>query len=137
LSAAEIYGVADRLGSIEKGKIANLIVTDGELFQEKTRVKYVFIDGRKYEPLPEAPPEEGGRPNLPRRWCNEAIRTVLAGELGAGGAAHRDPQRQRSDRDQRPLPGLDPGAGRKDRGGGSQGDHSTGRPGHRRRAASM
>jgi imidazolonepropionase-like amidohydrolase len=61
LSAAEIYGVADRLGSIEKGKIANLIVTDGELFQEKTRVKYVFIDGRKYEPLPEAPPEEGGR----------------------------------------------------------------------------
>lgn len=61
LSAAEIYGVADRLGSIEKGKIANLIVTDGELFQEKTRVKYVFIDGVKYEPLPEAPPEEAGR----------------------------------------------------------------------------
>jgi len=61
LSAAEIYGVADRLGSIEKGKIANLIVTDGELFQEKTRVRYVFIDGRKYEPLPEAPPEEAGR----------------------------------------------------------------------------
>ena len=30
LSAAEIYGVADRLGSIEKGKIANLVVTDGE-----------------------------------------------------------------------------------------------------------
>jgi len=61
LSAAEIYGVADRLGSIEKGKIANLIVTDGELFQEKTRVKYVFIDGLKYEPLPE-PPEETSRP---------------------------------------------------------------------------
>jgi len=59
LSAAEIYGVADRLGSIEKGKIANLIVTDGHLFQEKTRVRYVFIDGSKYEPLPEPPPEEG------------------------------------------------------------------------------
>jgi len=62
LAAAEIYGVADRLGSLEKGKIANLIVTDGELFEEKTRVKYVFIDGRKYEPLPEAPPEEGAGP---------------------------------------------------------------------------
>ncbi len=61
LSAAEIYGVADRLGSIEKGKIANLVVTDGELFQEKTRVKYIFIDGVKYEPLPEAPAEEAGR----------------------------------------------------------------------------
>lgn len=62
LSAAEIYGVDERLGSIEKGKIANLIVADGELFQEKTRVKYVFVDGIKYEPLPEAPPEEGARP---------------------------------------------------------------------------
>jgi len=57
LSAAEIYGVADRLGSIEKDKIANLVVTDGELFQEKTKVKHVFVDGAKYEPLPE-PAEE-------------------------------------------------------------------------------
>lgn len=58
LSAAEIYGVADRLGSIDKGKIANLVVTSGDLFQEKTQVKYVFIDGVKYEPLPETGEEE-------------------------------------------------------------------------------
>jgi imidazolonepropionase-like amidohydrolase len=57
LSAAEIYGVADRLGSLDKGKIANLVVTSGDLFQEKTQVKYVFIDGQKYEPLPETPEE--------------------------------------------------------------------------------
>jgi imidazolonepropionase-like amidohydrolase len=50
LSAAELYGVADRLGSIEKGKIANLVVTSGELFQDKTQVKYVFVDGMKFEP---------------------------------------------------------------------------------------
>ncbi|MBI3684701.1 MAG: amidohydrolase family protein [Acidobacteria bacterium] len=56
LGPAEIFGVADRLGSIEKGKIANLIVTSGELFQEKTEVKYVFVDGVKFEPSPEAPP---------------------------------------------------------------------------------
>ncbi|HWR51336.1 MAG TPA: amidohydrolase family protein [Bryobacteraceae bacterium] len=56
LRPAEIFGVADRLGSIEKGKIANLVVTDGDLFGEKTKVKYVFVDGVKYEPAPE--PEE-------------------------------------------------------------------------------
>jgi imidazolonepropionase-like amidohydrolase len=50
LSAAEIYQVADRMGSIDKGKIANLLVTDGELFQDRTKVKYVFVDGVKYEP---------------------------------------------------------------------------------------
>jgi len=42
LSPAEIYGVADRLGSIEKGKIANLVVTDGGLFEEKTKNKNGF-----------------------------------------------------------------------------------------------
>ena len=53
LSPAEIYGVSDRLGSIEKGKIANLVVTKGDLFKDNTEVKYVFVDGRKFEPAPE------------------------------------------------------------------------------------
>ena len=59
LTPAEIYGVADRLGSIEKGKIANLVVTKGDLFMDKTEVKYVFVDGVKFEPVEEPPP---GRP---------------------------------------------------------------------------
>jgi len=53
---AEIYGVADRLGSIESGKIANLVVTKGELLQEGTQVKYVFVDGQKFEPVEEPAP---------------------------------------------------------------------------------
>jgi imidazolonepropionase-like amidohydrolase len=56
LSAAEIYGVADRVGSIEPGKIANLLVVKGSLFDEKAKIQYVFIDGVKYEPAPETPP---------------------------------------------------------------------------------
>ena len=46
ISAANIAGVADRLGSIEKGKAANLVVTDGNLFDEKTKITRVFVDGR-------------------------------------------------------------------------------------------
>src|SRR6266481_185454 len=42
LSPAEIFGVADRLGSIENGKIANLVVADGDLFEEKTKIKFVL-----------------------------------------------------------------------------------------------
>lgn len=49
LSAAEILGVADRLGSIETGKIANLVLTDGDLFEPATRVRQVIIDGRPFE----------------------------------------------------------------------------------------
>jgi len=59
LNAAEILGVGDRLGSIEPGKIANLAVTDGDPFNEKTKVKMTFVDGRRYEV------REPGRPTAP------------------------------------------------------------------------
>src|ERR1022692_2304375 len=58
LSAAEIYGMADRVGSIEPGKIANLLVVKGNLFDEKAKIQFVFIDGVKYEPVPETPPAD-------------------------------------------------------------------------------
>jgi hypothetical protein len=60
LSVAEIYGVSDRLGSIEKGKIANLVVTKGDLFKDRTEVKYVFVDGVKFEPVEEPLPPGAG-----------------------------------------------------------------------------
>jgi imidazolonepropionase-like amidohydrolase len=46
LNAATIAGAADRVGSIERGKIANLVVTDGDLFDEKSTIKHVFVGGR-------------------------------------------------------------------------------------------
>lgn len=60
INAATIAGVADRLGSIEKGKIANLVVTDGDLFDEKTIIKHVYVDGRPVA-LDEVPPAAAGR----------------------------------------------------------------------------
>ena len=41
LSPAEIFGVADRMGSIEAGKIANLVVADGDLFDEKVKINWM------------------------------------------------------------------------------------------------
>jgi len=61
LAAAEIFDVGGQLGSIEPGKIANLLVTSGDLFQDKTQVKFVLIDGVKFEPAPEVPVEEVAR----------------------------------------------------------------------------
>ena len=60
LSAAEIYGVDNRLGSLGTGKIANLLVTEGDLFAEKPKLKMVFVDGQKHEirATPEEEPEE-------------------------------------------------------------------------------
>jgi imidazolonepropionase-like amidohydrolase len=44
---AEIFGVADKLGSIEVGKTANLVIADGDILEAKTNVKQVFISGWK------------------------------------------------------------------------------------------
>ena len=43
---AQIFGIADRLGSIEVGKMANLVVTDGDILEARTNTKFLFIDGR-------------------------------------------------------------------------------------------
>lgn len=51
---AQIFGVADRLGSVQQGKIANLVVADGDIFNERTKIKDVFVDGRRYQ-IHEAP----------------------------------------------------------------------------------
>ena len=45
LTAAEFLGVADALGSIDKGKIANLLVVRGDLFDAQAEVQYVFVAG--------------------------------------------------------------------------------------------
>jgi imidazolonepropionase-like amidohydrolase len=42
---AEIFGVSDKLGSIEVGKTANLFICDGDPFETKTTIKQVFING--------------------------------------------------------------------------------------------
>ena len=46
LGPAEIFGVADKLGSLDVGKIANIVVTDGDMLEAKTNTRYLFIDGR-------------------------------------------------------------------------------------------
>ena len=68
LSPAEIFGVADRLGSIETGKIANLVVADGDLFEEKTKIKMVFVDGRKFEIREPEKPKEPPKGDITGKW---------------------------------------------------------------------
>ncbi len=52
---AQILGLEKQLGTIEPGKIANLTIMDGDFVESKTKVRYVIIDGIKFDP--EAPKE--------------------------------------------------------------------------------
>ena len=59
LGAAEALGLGDRLGSLEPGKIANVVAWSGEPFARETRARYVFVDGRLYEPETKEADREG------------------------------------------------------------------------------
>ncbi len=49
INPARHAGIADRVGSLEPGKDADIVVTDGCPFEVSTKVKHVFIDGKAVE----------------------------------------------------------------------------------------
>jgi imidazolonepropionase-like amidohydrolase len=61
--AAKIAGAGERLGTLEKGRIANVLVTEGDLFDERMKIKHVFVDGRlvQIDDTPAQPERRGGR----------------------------------------------------------------------------
>jgi len=74
LGAAEMLGVDNRLGSIDTGKIANIVVVKGDLFGKDKFVSHVFADGKYFEQKepPKTPPAVRGNdagtgtsPNVP------------------------------------------------------------------------
>lgn len=46
---AKLLGISNIAGTVEKGKLANLVVTDKPYFAEKSNVRYVFVDGAMYQ----------------------------------------------------------------------------------------
>lgn len=93
VTPAELWHVSDRLGTLEPGKLAHCIVTDGDLFAEKTKIVETWVDGRRYI---------NGRPpacDVRGRWeavvqraggGSETLLIELAGEADKpSGTAHR------------------------------------------------
>ncbi len=48
LTPAEVFGVSDRLGSLQPGKVANVVVWSGDPFEFATRAEHVIVHGREY-----------------------------------------------------------------------------------------
>ena len=65
---AKFLGVSSFLGSLEPGKIANIILTSGEIFDEKTRVERVFVDGIAFEIKKPAKGEKPTKVNIAGKW---------------------------------------------------------------------
>ena len=59
---ARMLGLERQLGSVEPGKIAALTVMSGDFLDEKAKVRYLFIDRRKFDVEREKAEPRPGRP---------------------------------------------------------------------------
>ena len=105
---AEIVGASNQLGSIETGKIANLTVMRGDLFDRNSRVAHLFIDGRPVDLRPATTTTTtGARSNAAGTWAlnidlgkgnmtatltlqqeGDRLRGSIQGDLGSGEIAN-------------------------------------------------
>jgi hypothetical protein len=69
LSPARIFGIDRQLGSLDKGKIANVVITDKPIFDDKARVTRELIDGREVKlGTPPAAEARGGASPVDGTW---------------------------------------------------------------------
>jgi imidazolonepropionase-like amidohydrolase len=103
LSAARIFGVDDRLGSVEAGKIANLTVTEGDLLAQGSSVRMVFVDGQRFDAAAEQTAARSGGPG--RRGGPGAGPGGRGGRPGGAGPAEAQSEEGRSAAELRALIG--------------------------------
>ncbi|RMH20128.1 MAG: hypothetical protein D6696_08880 [Acidobacteria bacterium] len=68
IAPARIFGVDDRLGSVEPGKIANLVLATAEPWAEDVEIKAVFVDGYRYAERTPAEPAEPPAADVSGTW---------------------------------------------------------------------
>ena len=87
---AKLCGLDDRLGSIEAGKLANLTVVDGNYFDEKSKVREVWVLGRVYRV-----PGEKAKPVAPAKEATTETREKKDEPKASRAAELRDLLKQR------------------------------------------
>lgn len=77
ITPAQYLGVDNIMGSLEPGKVANIVLTSEEIFTEKAQVRRVFVDGLSFKI--KKPPKKAKPPtlNLSGRWD-----ATLTGPMG-------------------------------------------------------
>lgn len=79
---AKLFGIDRKVGTLEVGKLANVIVADGDLFTEKTKIRETWIDGKRYEVKPK--PEYDPRGTWTARLTGaplDSLTIILKGEV--------------------------------------------------------
>src|ERR1041385_438481 len=82
ITPSKFFGVDKKLGTLEVGKMANIVIADGDLFSEKTKIRETWIDGKRYEvkPKPDYDPRGTWEATLSKAPV-DTLSIVLKGDL--------------------------------------------------------
>ncbi|MBC8350757.1 MAG: amidohydrolase family protein [Planctomycetes bacterium] len=78
---AHLFGADDKLGTVERGKLANLVITDGDLFVDETKIVETWINGTRYEVATEPEFDVRGAWNVEVEGGKKPIVLEVTGEL--------------------------------------------------------
>ncbi|MBI5215654.1 MAG: amidohydrolase family protein [Ignavibacteriae bacterium] len=79
---AKLFGVEKKVGTLEVGKMANFVITDGELFNEKTKIRETWIDGKRFEIKPKTEYDVRGTWEVTSKELKiDSLTFVLKGEV--------------------------------------------------------
>jgi imidazolonepropionase-like amidohydrolase len=97
LGAAEALGIADRTGSLDAGKAANVAVWSGDPLTKDAKVKMLFVDGKLYEPDPApAAGPGGGKPDEDKKAADKPEGDKPAAPAARGNLPPAPPARDAS-----------------------------------------
>jgi imidazolonepropionase-like amidohydrolase len=85
VTPASLLGLEGLVGTVETGKLANLVVVEGDLFDESGKIRHVFVEGRRHD-IPDAPQARGGRRGGPGAATEVSAAGVWAGAIDMPGA---------------------------------------------------
>ncbi|MBL8890202.1 MAG: amidohydrolase family protein [Planctomycetaceae bacterium] len=85
VDAAELLGVSEQLGSLTRGKLASFIITDGDLFAEKSKIVQTWVAGKLYEIKSSSNLELAGRWRFQAAANGESPAWELAVEIKSKG----------------------------------------------------
>jgi imidazolonepropionase-like amidohydrolase len=74
---AEFLGIGHLTGTLEPGKIANVVLTTGKIFDQKSNVLKIFVDGISFEVKKPSPPAKAGAVDVSGKWS-----AVVSSQMG-------------------------------------------------------
>jgi imidazolonepropionase-like amidohydrolase len=68
INPATILGIASTTGTVQRGKLGNLVVTSGSYFNKDASIRYVFVEGKPFELEVKKDSEDNGAPPVAGTW---------------------------------------------------------------------